>query len=75
MPPRAIGWDADPPNWVRPRFRFAPAAGQNLFEIRIHASSEANDLVVYTTHETWIMPANIWDALRTSSVDQDTPSR
>ena len=34
-----------PANWLRPRFRVAAAAGQDLFEIRLHAANQANDLV------------------------------
>src|SRR5262245_37104665 len=37
-----------PNNWLRPRFRVAAASGQDLFEIRLHAGNQANDLVVYT---------------------------
>lgn len=51
-----------PSNWLPPRFRFIPAAGQNLFEIRVHTDSEASDLVVYTTHTSWTMPAPMWSA-------------
>jgi hypothetical protein len=52
-----------PKNWLRPRFRFAPAAGQNLFEIRLHTDTEQNDLVVYTADTTWTMPKEMWEAL------------
>jgi hypothetical protein len=60
-----------PQNWVRPRFRFTPIASQDLFEIRVHVASQANDLVVFTSQQTWTLPQDIWDALRASSVDQD----
>ena len=49
-----------PKNWVRPRFRFTPPSGQSLFEIRLHADIETNDLVVYTTSSQWTMPKDIW---------------
>lgn len=49
-----------PNNWLRPRFRYVPDAAHNLFEIRLHAASEPNDLVVYTADTTWTMPANLW---------------
>lgn len=52
-----------PRNWLRPRFRFTPAAGQNLFEIRLHTEAEMNDLVVYTGDPVWSMPKEMWDAL------------
>jgi hypothetical protein len=58
-----------PRNWLRPRFDLVPPAGQNLFEIRLHAADEANDLVVYTTQPIWTMPAAIWSALATHVVD------
>ena len=67
-----------PQNWLRPRLRFVPAAGQNLFEIRLHADSEANDYVVYTTSKTWKMPnghmpgtPGDWDTVRQSIWGQD----
>jgi hypothetical protein len=52
-----------PNNWLRPRFVIGAPSGQTLFEIRIHVSAEANDLVVYTTNTTWTMPKNYWTAL------------
>jgi hypothetical protein len=67
-----------PQNWLRPRFRYVPAAGQNLFEIRLHADSETNDYLVYTTSKTWKMPnghkagtAGDWDTIRASIWGQD----
>lgn len=51
-----------PSNWLPPRFRFLPAAGQNLFEIRVHTDAEKSDLVVYTTATSWTMPAAMWSA-------------
>jgi hypothetical protein len=61
-----------PQNWLRPRFRYVPASGsQTLFEIRIHAQRQRNDLVVYTTSKTWKMPKALWDALRGSTWDED----
>jgi hypothetical protein len=60
-----------PNNWLRPRFSLAPAGGQNVFEIRIHATNETNDLVVYTTSPAWKMPKDIWQGLTTHL--QDVP--
>jgi hypothetical protein len=48
-----------PKNWWRPRFRYT-APGQDLFEIRVHAEREKNDLVVYTKSLSWMMPAEMW---------------
>jgi hypothetical protein len=50
-----------PRNWLRPRVRFTPAAGENLFEIRVHADVEANDLVAYTDKTTWTMDKGTWE--------------
>lgn len=52
-----------PANWLRPRFRFTPLPGENLWEIRLHSDVEANDLVVYTTATTYALPKDIWDRL------------
>lgn len=59
-----------PNNWLRPRFRYAPADGQNLFEIRLHAASEPNDLVVYTTQPLWTMPEALWDIVAPNVQDE-----
>jgi hypothetical protein len=58
-----------PRNWLRPRFDLVPVGGQNLFEVRVHADAEANDLVVYTTDPIWIMPQAIWSTLALHVVD------
>jgi hypothetical protein len=61
-----------PQNWLRPRFRYAPAdPKQTLFEIRLHTQRQKNDLLVYTTSRTWKMPKDMWDALRASTWDED----
>jgi len=60
-----------PNNWTRPRFQIQAAGGENLFEIRLHAALEANDLVVYTTATTWTMPKDVWTGL--ASHVQDMP--
>jgi hypothetical protein len=59
-----------PRNWLRMRFHFTPAQGQNLFELRVHAAAEVNDLVVYTTQTTWTMPLDLWTAVTTHLPDQ-----
>jgi hypothetical protein len=58
-----------PKNWLRPRFRFIPAPGQNLFEIRLHAENQTNDLVVYTGSATWTMPDAMWSLLASHTLD------
>jgi hypothetical protein len=60
-----------PNNWLRPRFAWNGANGANLFELRVHADNQTNDLVVYTTQTQWTMPKAMWDALRADS--QDVP--
>ena len=52
-----------PNNWLRPIFEFTPPSGQNLFQITLTASVEANPLVVYTTKTSWTMPKDIWTAM------------
>ncbi len=59
-----------PNNWLRPRFRYIAGGGQNLFEIRLHADSEPDDLVVYTTQPMWTMPADLWDAIAANVEDE-----
>jgi hypothetical protein len=56
-----------PNNWLRPRFRFTAGAG--LYEIRLHAANQANDLVVYTTNTIWTMPKPMWTALAAHTRD------
>ena len=56
-----------PNNWLRPRFRFTAGAG--LYEIRLHAANQANDLVVYTTNTTWTMDKAIWTGLAVHTRD------
>jgi len=51
-----------PANWLRPRFRWAGLAGENLWEVRLHADAETHDLVAYTTSSTWAVPREIWKA-------------
>ncbi len=49
-----------PKGWLRPRFTVVPSGSQNLYEIRLHADDEANDLVVYTSNRQWTMPGDTW---------------
>jgi WD40-like Beta Propeller Repeat len=58
-----------PKNWLRPRFRWNPVGGENLFELRLTAANEVNPLIVYTTGTSWTMPAAMWSALSTHIVD------
>lgn len=56
-----------PRNWLRPRFRWVQPGGSNLFEIRVHAANQTNDLVVYTRSSAWVMPDELWKAFREHS--------
>jgi hypothetical protein len=58
-----------PNNWLRPRFTWIAASGENLFELRLHVANQSNDLVVYTAQSSWTMPKSMWDGLRAHSQD------
>jgi hypothetical protein len=58
-----------PRNWLRPRFRIKPAAGQTLFELRLSTPRQKNPLIVYTTGTTWTMPKPMWTALAAHAGD------
>jgi hypothetical protein len=60
-----------PNNWLRPRFAWTTPNSESVFELRLHASNQANDLVVYTTAMQWTMPESMWSAL--SAHSQDVP--
>lgn len=49
-----------PRNWLRPRFRWQPLAGEDLWEIRLTAEEQSHPLVVYTTRTSWKMPRDMW---------------
>lgn len=59
-----------PNNWLRPRFRYLASGGQNLFEIRLHAESEPNDMVVYTTQPSWTMDKPTWENIAPNVTDE-----
>ena len=61
-----------PSNWLRPRFRFAPAGGATLWEIRLSSPRQEHDLVAYTTQTTWVMPQEIWEGLARNGRDVPT---
>jgi hypothetical protein len=60
-----------PKNWARPRFKFAPMSGENLWEIRLSTKIEANDLVAYTTQPMWTLPREIWRTLSVHAAGTD----
>lgn len=53
-----------PKNWLPPRFRFEPLAGENLWQIRLSFKVERHDLIVYTTRPQWTMDAGMWGNLK-----------
>ncbi|HZU85553.1 MAG TPA: hypothetical protein VE987_21635 [Polyangiaceae bacterium] len=58
-----------PKNWLRPRILWTPgSSSQNLFEVRIHSDGEANDLVVYTKNQYWVMDKPIWQTIATGQL-------
>jgi len=52
-----------------PRFRFTPLPGENLWEIRLSAPSEAHPLVAYTTRTSWTLPRKIWRGVSAHVLD------
>jgi hypothetical protein len=54
-----------PQNWLRPRFAWNAAAGENLFELRLITAGQP-DLVVCTANKTWTMPATLWQSVAAS---------
>jgi hypothetical protein len=61
-----------PNNWLRPRFRVkaSGSGAQHLYEFRLHATTEAHDLLVYTTSPAWTMPKDMWLAVAGHVVDE-----
>jgi WD40-like Beta Propeller Repeat len=45
----------------------SPDASQNIFELRLHADNQPNDLIVYTASSKWTMPRDMWEGLRQHS--------
>jgi len=58
-----------PNNWLRPRVRVPGSTG--VIKITFHTPMEANDLVAYTSGESWPMPKDIWTLLAHHVVEQD----
>ncbi len=58
-----------PNNWLRPRFSWQAPSGETLFELRLHADNQANDLVVYTTSLSWTLDKATWVALAAHTAD------
>jgi hypothetical protein len=56
-----------PSNWLRPRFSWT--ATGDLYELRVSAANQTDDLIVYTDQTSWTMPATMWQALAVDSND------
>jgi hypothetical protein len=52
-----------PRNWLRPRFRWQPLAGEDLWEIRLSAEEQKRPLIVYTKRTSWALPRELWRPL------------
>ncbi len=61
-----------PMNWLRPRFRWTGAGTETLWEIRLSAASQTNDLRVYTTDTEWLMPGEMWEKISSGVSDEIT---
>jgi hypothetical protein len=59
-----------PQNWLRPRFEYKPANGENLFEIAVTVARFATPLRIYTTDLSYAMDATLWNSLRISVVNE-----
>jgi hypothetical protein len=57
-----------PRNWLRPRFRWTPLAGEDLWEVRISAPEQRRPLVAFTTRPSWKMPRELWKLLAEHNV-------
>ena len=55
-----------PSNWLRPRFRFAAAQSENLFEIKMVVPNQVSPLVIYTTKSGYTLDKALWQILTTT---------
>jgi mono/diheme cytochrome c family protein len=54
-----------PKNWLRPRFRFTTAQGENIFEIKLVVPNEKSPLLIYTTKSGYVLDKNAWTTITT----------
>lgn len=59
-----------PINWLPLRVNLRPAAGQDVFEIRLRADNQDSELRVYTRGAAYALPAALWQALAQHSNDR-----
>jgi hypothetical protein len=59
-----------PRNWLRPRFDYAAAAGENLFEIDLTVAGFAHPLRIFTANTSYALDLDLWNHLRMSVNDR-----
>lgn len=52
-----------PKNWLRPRFRWTSGGGETLWEIRMKAEGQPDELRAYTRDTQWLVPASVWNLM------------
>jgi hypothetical protein len=50
-----------PKNWLRPRVLWSGLGPGSIYEVRLHADGERQDLVAYTTNSYWVMDKTLWN--------------
>lgn len=60
-----------PLNFTPPRIEWIADASQNIFELRLVVDNQMNELTVYTNHNDYTMPADVWANLVRDSADHD----
>lgn len=61
-----------PINWLRPRFRWTGTGTETVWEIRLSAASQTNDVRIYTRSTNWTMPKEMWETIGNGVVDDIT---
>jgi hypothetical protein len=57
-----------PKNWLRPRFRFTTAQGENIFEIKLVVPNEKDPLLIYTTKSGYVLDKTAWKTITTVGI-------
>ena len=60
-----------PRNWTPLHFEWTPVGNENVFELRLHVANQTNDLVVYTSSDSYDLDASVWNALADHSAGED----
>lgn len=61
-----------PMNWLRPRVRMTGTGDETLWEIRLSAESQTNDLRAYTRNTEWLLPKEAWEKIAAGVLDEIT---